>query len=75
MSKTITYQLTYIKRINIMESKIEILIRQNRMLMQQLLRISEDLELAQEKIAKLEKSECTGRLKTKKPHMKICSPN
>ena len=51
-----------------MESKIEILIRQNRMLMQQLLRISEDLELAQEKIAKLE-------LKTKKPHMKICSPN
>ena len=43
-----------------MESKIEILIRQNRMLMQQLLRISEDLELAQEKIAKLEKSECTG---------------
>lgn len=49
-----------------MESKIEILIRQNRMLMQQLLRISEDLELAQEKIAKLEKSECTGRLKTKK---------
>lgn len=48
-----------------MESKIEILIRQNRMLMQQLLRISEDLELAQEKIAKLEKSECTGRLKTK----------
>lgn len=58
-----------------MESKIEILIRQNRMLMQQLLRISEDLELAQEKIAKLEKSECTGRLKMKKPHMKICSPN
>ena len=55
------YQLTYIKIINIMESKIEILIRQNRMLMQQLLRISEDLELAQEKIAKLEKSECTGR--------------
>ena len=58
-----------------MESKIEILIRQNRMLMQQLLRISEDLELAQEKIAKLEKSECTGRHKKKKPHMKICSPN
>ena len=69
------YHFTYIKIINIMESRIEILIRQNRMLMQQLLRISEDLELAQEKIAKLEKSECAGRLKTKKPHMKICSPN
>jgi hypothetical protein len=54
-----------------MENKIEILIKQNRMLMQQLLRISEDLELAQEKIAKLEKSECTGSLKTKNPHMKI----
>ena len=53
------YHFTYIKIINIMESKIEILIRQNRMLMQQLLRISEDLELAQVKIAKLEKSECT----------------
>lgn len=58
-----------------MESKIEILIRQNKMLMRQLLRISEDLELAQEKISKLEKSECTGNLKTKKPHMKIYSPN
>ena len=49
------YLFTYIKRINIMENKIEILIRQNRMLMQQLLRLSEDLEIANERIDKLEK--------------------
>nr|DAW07547.1 MAG TPA: hypothetical protein [Caudoviricetes sp.] len=54
-----------------MENKIEILIRQNRMLMQQLLRLSEDLEHANERIDKLEKSKETGFFRTKNPHMRI----
>lgn len=37
-----------------MEEQIKALIKQNRMLMQQLLRISEDLEFAHERISKLE---------------------
>lgn len=71
VSKTITYQLTYIKRINIMENKIEILIRQNRMLMQQLLRLSEDLEHANERIDKLEKPKESEGEKIKCLHMRI----
>lgn len=71
VSKIITYQLTYIKRINIMENKIEILIRQNRMLMQQLLRLSEDLKHANERIDKLEKPKESENEKTKCLHMRI----
>ena len=54
-----------------MENKIEMLLRQNRMLMKQILLISEDLELAHEKIAKLEKSRETGFFRTKNSHMRI----
>jgi hypothetical protein len=66
-------QLTYIKRINIMENNIEILIRQNKILMQQLLRLSEDLELANERIDKLEKPKEAEGEKTKCLHMRILS--
>lgn len=56
-----------------MENKIEILIRQNRMLMQQLLRLSEDLEIANERIDKLEKPKESEGKKAKCLHMRILS--
>nr|DAI10596.1 MAG TPA: hypothetical protein [Caudoviricetes sp.] len=56
-----------------MENKIEILIRQNRMLMQQLLRLSEDLEIANERIDKLEKPKESEGEKAKCLHMRILS--
>ena len=56
-----------------MENKIEILIRQNKMLMQQLLRLSEDLEHANERIDKLEKPKESEGEKTKCLHMRILS--
>lgn len=54
-----------------MENKIEMLLRQNRMLMRQLLRLSEDLEIANERIDKLEKPKKSEGEKAKCLHMRI----
>lgn len=76
MSKTITYQLTYIKIINIMDTT-EMLLKEIRMLKLQHLRLSECLAYANERISKLEGGNTneteteTHELETKYKHMKV----
>ena len=70
VSKTITCRLTYIKRINIMEEEIKILEKRIKMLSLQYLRVSEDLELAHERINELEKGK-TENKKVRNPYMGI----
>lgn len=71
VSKTITCRLTYIKRFNIMEDEIKMLEKQIKMLSLQYLRVSEDLELAHERINELEKGKKDENKKVRNPYMSI----